>query len=92
MLNGSPTWRRRPQRDQQCRQTQRNGDHHCQRNEAPPTGDQLSELPLATAPGERNPDATGQPRLGGRDAERPLPRDPPNPISVLPMTVQPTLP
>src|SRR5439155_12445229 len=39
-------------------------------------GDQSSELPLASAFREWNPDAARQPRLRGREADRALPREP----------------
>jgi hypothetical protein len=90
MPNRRPTGRNRPQRDQKCYQTQRNGNHDCQRDEAPPAGDQLSKLPLATAPRERDADVTRQPGLGGRDAERALPRETAKTHSVLPMSKRPS--
>jgi hypothetical protein len=37
------------QRDQECHQTDRNGDHDHQHDEAPAAGDQFSELPLTRA-------------------------------------------
>jgi hypothetical protein len=39
------------QRDQECHQSDRNGDHERKHDEAAPTGNEFFELPLATALG-----------------------------------------